>query len=59
MHRPFPRWVALGIFARIWAAVVKRCDEVGGVDWEWQAADGMVGKARLGGPDRPQPHRPR
>ena len=25
------------------------CEELGGVDWEWQAADGAMGKARLGG----------
>ncbi len=59
VHRTSQRWVTLGIFDRIWAAVVERCDELGGVDWEWQAADGMMGKARLGGPDRPQPHRSR
>jgi hypothetical protein len=28
---------------------VERCDELGGVKWEWQAADGAMGKARLGG----------
>lgn len=49
VHRTFQRWVALGIFDRIWAAVVARCAELDGVDWEWQAADGMMGKARLGG----------
>ncbi len=49
VHRTLQRWVALGIFDRIWAAVVERCAELGGVDWEWQAADGMMGKARLGG----------
>lgn len=49
VHRTLQRWVALGIFDRIWAEVVTRCDELGGVDWEWQAADSMMGKARLGG----------
>ena len=49
VHRTFQRWVTLGIFDRIWAAVVERCAELDGVDWEWQAADGMMGKARLGG----------
>jgi putative transposase len=49
VHRTFQRWVASGVFDRIWAAVVERCDALGGVDWEWQAADGMLGKARMGG----------
>ena len=25
------------------------CEELDGVDWEWQAADGAMGKARFGG----------
>ena len=25
------------------------CDELGAVDWQWQAADGLLGKARFGG----------
>jgi transposase len=58
IHRTFPRWVRAGIFEHIWAVLIERCEELGGVDWEWQAADGMMGKARLGGPDRPQSHRP-
>ena len=28
---------------------MEECEELGGVDWEWQAADGAMGKARLGG----------
>lgn len=57
VHRTFQRWVRLGVFERIWAALVEACDELGGVDWEWQAVDGAMGKARLGGissaPTRP------
>jgi putative transposase len=49
VHRTFQRWVALGVFDRIWATLVESCDELGGVNWEWQAADGAMGKARLGG----------
>ena len=56
-HRTFQRWVRLGVLERIWAMVVECCDELGGVDWEWQAADAAMGKARLGGtklaPTRP------
>lgn len=49
VHRTFQRWVHAGVFERIWADLVDRCAELGGVDWEWQAADGAMGKARLGG----------
>lgn len=49
VHRTFQRWVRLGLFTRLWAVLVECCDELGGVNWEWQAADGAMGKARLGG----------
>jgi transposase len=49
VHRTFQRWVCLGVFARVWSALVDACAELGGVDWEWQAADGALGKARSGG----------
>jgi transposase len=49
VHRTFQRWVRLGLFERVWAVLLERCAELGGVDWEWQAADGAMGKARLGG----------
>jgi len=29
--------------------LVEECDELGGVDWKWQAADTAMGKARSGG----------
>jgi len=49
VHRTFQRWVELGVFDRIWAALVEECAQLGGVNWEWQAADAAMGKARLGG----------
>ncbi len=49
VHRTFQRWVRLGVFERIWSTLLASCEGLGGVDWEWQAADGMMGKARLGG----------
>jgi putative transposase len=51
VHRTFQRWVKLGIFARVWAVVQEQCEDLGGCDWEWQAADGWLGKARMGGED--------
>lgn len=48
-HRTLQRWVACGVFDAIWAELVAECDELGGVDWEWQAADAALGKSRFGG----------
>jgi len=49
VHRTLQRWVAKGVFPRIWAVLVENCEELGGVNWEWQSADGAMGKARFGG----------
>jgi len=49
VHRTFQRWINEGVFDRIWALLVGECEELGGVDWQWQAADGTMGKARFGG----------
>jgi putative transposase len=51
VHRTFQRWVKLGIFETLWAVVQEQCEDLGGCDWEWQAADGWLGKARMGGDD--------
>ena len=60
VHDWFQRWAAAGIFERIWAVLVAECDELGGVQWEWQPADAMLGKARFGGEkDGQESHRPR
>jgi putative transposase len=49
VHRWFQRFAAAGVFEAVWAALVDACDDLGGVDWRWQAADGVLGKARFGG----------
>ena len=49
VHRTFQRWIRLGVLDRIWQMLVEDCDELGGVDWQWQAVDGAMGKARWGG----------
>lgn len=57
VHRTFQRWRRRAIMDRIWALIQNACADLGGVDWEWQAADGAMSKARLGGissgPTRP------
>ena len=49
VHRTFQRWVRRGVLEAIWAKLVQNCEELGGVDWQWQSADGAMGKARFGG----------
>jgi transposase len=49
VHRHFQRWVERGVFKALWAVVQEACEDLGGCDWEWQAADGAMRKARLGG----------
>jgi putative transposase len=49
VHRTMQRWIGKGVFQRIWAVLIENCDQLGGVDWEWQSADGTMGKARFGG----------
>jgi putative transposase len=49
IHRWFQRWCRNGVFAQVWALLVEACEELGGVHWDWQSADGRLGKARLGG----------
>jgi len=49
VHRTFQRWIEKGLLDKIWAAVQGDCEELGLVDWQWQAADTSLGKARFGG----------
>lgn len=44
VHRTMQRWVEKGAFSRIWAVLIEACDDLGGVSFEWQAADGCLGK---------------
>ena len=43
------QWCQRGLFTRLWAVLVAACGELGGIDWPWQTADTMMGKARMGG----------
>lgn len=53
VHRTFQRWIELGVLDSIWEKLIEECEDLGGVDFEWQAADGAMGKARFGGSRRP------
>ena len=59
-HRRFQEWVDAGVFERIWALGLETYEALQGIDWRWQAVDGAMHKAPLGGEkNRAQPHRPR
>ena len=52
VHRWFQRWVQDNVFEALWAILINECDDLQGVDWEWQAADCCLGKSRMGGDKR-------
>ena len=45
IHRTFQRWERVGLFDELWVTLLQECEELGGVDWHWQAADARLGKA--------------
>jgi transposase len=49
VHDWFQRFAKDGVFERLWAVLIEACDELDGVSWAWQAADGVMTKARSGG----------
>ena len=49
VHRWFQRLCRDRVFEELWAVLAGACDDLGGVDWRWQSADGRLGKARFGG----------
>jgi putative transposase len=49
IHRVFQHWVKLEVFEKIWGFLLAECDELEQVQWNWQAADGWLGKSRMGG----------
>jgi len=48
IHRVFQHWVEIKLFRKIWSLLVVECDELGLVNWAWQAADGWLGGDQIG-----------
>ena len=48
-HKYFQAWQRAGVFKRLWAAGLTEYDDLVGIAWKWQAADGTMTKAPLGG----------
>lgn len=58
VHDRLKEWCHSGVFAAMWRAAVLYYDDLKGLNWEWQAMDGAMTKAPLGGGiDRLEPHR--
>ncbi len=59
-HRRFQEWAKAGVFERLWALGLQEYDELREIQWAYQAMDGAMTKAPLGGEKhRPQSDRPR
>ena len=59
-HSRFQEWMGAGFFQRLWQMGLEKYDELKGLDWSWQAMDGAMTKAPLGGEkNRSQPYGPR
>ena len=56
-HLRFQQWTQAGVFAKLWEQGLTEYDELKGINWRWQAMDGAITKAPLGGgKNRPQSH---
>jgi putative transposase len=49
VHGRFRQWVENGVFERAWVVLLEHYDELVGIEWKWQAMDGVITKAPLGG----------
>lgn len=47
VHDRFQEWVGKGFFEALHGGGLTEYDELCGIEWEWQAADGAMGKAPL------------
>lgn len=45
----YQQWAKAGVFEQAWALVLNYYDLEVGIDWKWQAMDGVITKAPLGG----------
>lgn len=47
VHAKFQQWSAQGLFERLWRKGLAEYDELEGIAWEWQSADGSTVEAPL------------
>lgn len=51
VHTYFQEWEGDGFFLRLWKAGLNEYDEMEGIAWEWQSADGATNKSPMGKQD--------
>ena len=49
VHDRFQEWSSADVFKRMWIDGLSVYDKKTGIDWKWQAMDGVITKAPLGG----------
>jgi transposase len=49
VHDRFQEWRKAGVFKRMWIDSLLLYDKKTGIDWKWQAMDGVITMAPLGG----------
>jgi putative transposase len=49
LHRYFQKWTRARVFKKLWKAGLLEYDRTQGIVWTWQAVDGAMTKAPLGG----------
>ena len=49
VHDRMQEWERAGFFIALWEAGLSEYDEVIGIEWQWQAMDGVMTKAPFGG----------
>jgi putative transposase len=49
VHDRFSEWVEAGVFERLWEEGLNQYADEVGIEWEWNAMDGAMVKAPLGG----------
>src|SRR5215472_16830314 len=49
VHDRFQEWEHAGFFKALWQAGLSEYDDLVGIQWEWQAADGVMTKAPFAG----------
>ncbi len=47
IHKRFQEWGQAGVFLRLWQAGLAEYDDMEGIAWRWQSADGTMMKAPL------------
>jgi transposase len=48
-HRRFQQWSLFKVFQTLWTRLLKACDDLVGIQWNWQSLDSILVKAPLGG----------